>query len=72
MGEWYHLSALYEFIIRHASFPSNEVELISIDRPGREPFRAYFSEDEGRIFFMETSAQSTDEIVVITHYLPVI
>ena len=72
MGEWYHLAALYEFILRHASFPSNEVELISIHRPGTEPFRAYFSKDEGRILFMETSAQSTDEIVVITQHLPVI
>lgn len=72
MGEWYHLAALYQFIIRHVSFPANDVEFISIDRPGIEPFQAYFSEDEGRIFFMETSAQSIDEIVVITQHLPVI
>lgn len=70
VGEWYHHLALYEFMIRHITYPSNEVELISISRPDREPFCAYFSEDEGQIFFMELSADSNDDSIMITMTMP--
>lgn len=70
IGEWYHQLALYEWIIRQITYPSNEMELISISRPGMEPFCAYFSEDKGQFFFMELNAESTDDIIFITMTTP--
>lgn len=72
IGEWYHRVALVEYVSRQSSNPSTEIQEIHVDRPDSEPFMAYFSMDEDRIFFMELSAESTDDIVFITFVLPVI
>lgn len=71
-GEWYHREALYQYIAQHAMCPSLIIKRITINRPDDAPFDAYFSSEEDQIFFMETTAESTDDIFFITMVLPVI
>lgn len=66
IGEWYHREAWYKYHMYHSIYPEDDAVLISVYRPGMEPFSAFFSSDKGRVFFIETDAETTDDIVFIT------
>jgi hypothetical protein len=72
VGEWYHRDAYYKYLTDKSTLPHEMVKLISIPRPGREPFTAYFSSDEDRVFFIEKDAENTDDIVFLSLTLPII
>lgn len=71
-GEWYHREALYRYIAQHAMHPSLIIKRITIDRPNDAPFDAYFTSEKDRIFFMEITADSIEDVVWITIVLPTI
>ncbi len=72
VGEWYHRDAYYKYVTDKSALPHEVIKLISIPRPDTEPFTAYFSSDEDRVFFIEKDAETTDDIVYLTLTLPTI